>query len=153
MSIFGVFLIHVFPYSVRMRENMDQKNSEYRHFSRIYFSRLYLFSKILGKIKQRSSFSKVSGYETASYYFWYRFILRNSRKQFLGTFKVSERNNELNLMSQCRHCVPDKCHVIIKLWHNFAKRLWKCYHVTINSPNLTFFAKATFSQRRNTEQI
>ena len=25
---------HISPYSVRMRENTDQKNSEYRHFSR-----------------------------------------------------------------------------------------------------------------------
>ena len=43
MSVFGVFLVRVFPhldwilrfspYSVRMRENTDQKNSEYGHFS------------------------------------------------------------------------------------------------------------------------
>ena len=25
--------IHIFPYLVRMRENMDQKNSEYGHFT------------------------------------------------------------------------------------------------------------------------
>ena len=87
MSIFGVFLIHVFPYSVRMRENMDQKNSEYRHFSRIYFSRLYLFSKILGKIKQRSPSSKVSGYETASYYFWYHLSLETVESNFWELLK------------------------------------------------------------------
>ena len=47
MSVFGVFLVHIFPhsdwirgdqsispYSARMRENINQKNSEYRHFSR-----------------------------------------------------------------------------------------------------------------------
>ena len=27
-------ILCIFPYSVSMRENMDQKNSEYRHFSR-----------------------------------------------------------------------------------------------------------------------
>ena len=32
-SIFGPY----FPYSVRMRENSDQKNSEYGHFSRSGF--------------------------------------------------------------------------------------------------------------------
>ena len=38
VSVFGVFLVSIFPhsdwYSVRMRENTDQKNSEYIHFSR-----------------------------------------------------------------------------------------------------------------------
>ena len=37
MSVFGVFSVHIFPqldslYLVRMGENMDQKNSEYRQF-------------------------------------------------------------------------------------------------------------------------
>ena len=45
--VFGVFLVHIsrirpeygeiriiFPYSVQMRENTNQKNSEYGHFSR-----------------------------------------------------------------------------------------------------------------------
>ena len=37
VSVFGIFLIRIFsifPYFVRMRENKDQKNSEYGHFSR-----------------------------------------------------------------------------------------------------------------------
>ena len=47
MSLFGVILVYIFqiwteyeeilrisPYSVRMRENMDENNSEYGHFSR-----------------------------------------------------------------------------------------------------------------------
>ena len=43
VSIFGVFLVRIFPHldldwirrdiSIRMRENMDQKNFEYGHFS------------------------------------------------------------------------------------------------------------------------
>ena len=34
-SVFGVFLICIIsPFSFRIRENMDQKNSEYGHFSR-----------------------------------------------------------------------------------------------------------------------
>ena len=32
-SVSGVFLVRTFPYSVWMRENTDQKNSEYRRFS------------------------------------------------------------------------------------------------------------------------
>ena len=36
VSVFGVFL-RIFPYSVRMRENTDQKNSEYEHFLRSVF--------------------------------------------------------------------------------------------------------------------
>ena len=47
MYVFGIILVHIFgirteygevlrisPYSVRMRENTDQNNSEYRHSSR-----------------------------------------------------------------------------------------------------------------------
>ena len=32
--VFGVFLVRIFPYSEQMRKNTDQKNSEYRLFSR-----------------------------------------------------------------------------------------------------------------------
>ena len=32
MPVFGVFLVCIFPDSVRLRENMGQKNSEYIHF-------------------------------------------------------------------------------------------------------------------------
>ena len=42
VSVFEVFLVHIFPYSdwirrdlVRMREITDQKNSEYGHFLHI----------------------------------------------------------------------------------------------------------------------
>ena len=42
-----------------------------------------------------------------------------------------------------RPCIPDKCHVVIKLFHNFKARFWKCYHLTMNIPHLTFFAKVT----------
>ena len=34
VSAFGVILVHIFPYSVRMRENADQNNSKYEHFLR-----------------------------------------------------------------------------------------------------------------------
>ena len=52
VSVFRVILVHIFsriqteyeeirsisPYSVQMRENANQNNSEYRHFSRnVYF--------------------------------------------------------------------------------------------------------------------
>ena len=32
MSVFGVILVRIFLYSVRMRENADQNNPEYGHF-------------------------------------------------------------------------------------------------------------------------
>ena len=54
LSVFGVFLVRIFShldwrrkdmeYSVQMRENADQKNSEYRHFSRSEFAGAYLSS-------------------------------------------------------------------------------------------------------------
>ena len=34
VSVFGVFLVRIFPYSVQTRESKDQKNSEYRQFLR-----------------------------------------------------------------------------------------------------------------------
>ena len=55
MSVFGVILVRIFPhsdwiyreiriispYSVWMGENMDQNNSEYRHFSRDWHLHVY----------------------------------------------------------------------------------------------------------------
>ena len=38
VSVFGVFLVGIFPHSDWIWENMDQKNSEYGHFSRsVYY--------------------------------------------------------------------------------------------------------------------
>ena len=34
MSVFGVILVRILPYSVRMRENTDQNNFEYENFLR-----------------------------------------------------------------------------------------------------------------------
>ena len=34
VSVLGAILVRIFSYSVRMRENTDQNNSEYGHFSR-----------------------------------------------------------------------------------------------------------------------
>ena len=34
VSVFGVILVHIFRYSVQMRGNPEQKNSEYKHFLR-----------------------------------------------------------------------------------------------------------------------
>ena len=36
VSIFGVFLVRILPYSVRMRKNEDQKNSEYEQLHAVY---------------------------------------------------------------------------------------------------------------------
>ena len=72
---------------------------------------------------------QVSGYETASYHAW---NLYPFRKPCLKTSLNYERENGLDLIT------PDKCHVVIKRFDNSEARLWKCYHVTLNSP---FFAK------------
>ena len=45
MSVFGVILARIFPYSVRMWENVDQNNSEYRHFLRIVFQKITKIEK------------------------------------------------------------------------------------------------------------
>ena len=34
VSVLGVFIVSIFPHLVRMRENTDHENSEYRHFPR-----------------------------------------------------------------------------------------------------------------------
>ena len=49
VSVFGVFLVRIFPHSVRMQENTNQENSEYRHFSRCngftIFSSIFLLNR------------------------------------------------------------------------------------------------------------
>ena len=67
-------------------------------------------------------------------------------KRIFGKFRVWEGNNGLNLMSQYQPCLPDKCHAIIKLFHNFEVSLWKYYNVTMHSAHFTFFTK--MMQRR-----
>ena len=55
-------------------------------------------------------------------------------------------NNRLNLTSQYQPYIPDKCHTVItvfKLFHNQEARLWKCYHVTMNSSYFLLLAKLT----------
>ena len=47
------------------------------------------------------------------------------------------------LMSQYRSCIANKCDVVNKLFRSFEVKMWKCYHVTMNSPYFTFFAKLT----------
>ena len=44
VSIFGVILVRIFSYSVRMPQNTEQNNSEYKHFLR---SGNYFFGKNL----------------------------------------------------------------------------------------------------------
>ena len=60
MSIFGVFLVRMFPHldldwirrdiSIRMRGNMDQKNSEYRHFTRHKWSKKSPFNPFMRNV-------------------------------------------------------------------------------------------------------
>ena len=52
-------------------------------------------------------------------------------------------NCELNLTSQHWLYLQDKCHVVIKIFHNFEVKLSKRYHVTMNSLHYTFFVKLT----------
>ena len=44
-------------------------------------------------------------------------------------------------MSQHWLYIPDKCHVVIKLFDNFEVKLSKRYHVVMNSLHYTFFVK------------
>ena len=53
-SKYGVFLVHIFPYSVLIRENMDQKNSVFEHFTRSGF----LEEASLLKFSEKRSFNK-----------------------------------------------------------------------------------------------
>ena len=46
-------------------------------------------------------------------------------------------------MLQYRLCIPSKCNAVDKLFHSSKARLWKYYNVTMNRPNMTFFAKLT----------
>ena len=41
--VFAVILVRIFPYSVQMRKNVDQNNSEYGHFSRSVFFKSFSF--------------------------------------------------------------------------------------------------------------
>ena len=43
MSVFGVILVRIFPYSAWMRENTGRNNSEYGHFLRSVMSKYLLF--------------------------------------------------------------------------------------------------------------
>ena len=50
VHIFGIFPVHIFSHLDWIRENMDQKNSEYAHFSGSGYEKkgsysLYCFSK------------------------------------------------------------------------------------------------------------
>ena len=45
VSVFGVILVRIFPYSVRMRENVDQNNSEYGNLLRSTIYNIFLFLK------------------------------------------------------------------------------------------------------------
>ena len=47
MSVFGVFLVRISPYSVRMQKNTDQKNSECGHFLRSASLLIILFKKCI----------------------------------------------------------------------------------------------------------
>ena len=42
-----------------------------------------------------------------------------------------------------RPCIPNKYHFVIKYFYNFEARVWKSYHVTVNSPIRMFFTKLT----------
>ena len=75
VSVFGVILVHIFPhshwmrYSVRMRQNADQNNSENRHFLRSGYNLLWRGSthkntqpyilQPLGHVRSRSNLRKL----------------------------------------------------------------------------------------------
>ena len=69
VCVFRVFLVHIFPYSVRLRTNTDRKNSEYGHFSRSATVQRCseIFGKLFGKHLWRS-LSLALVYAFASYF-------------------------------------------------------------------------------------
>ena len=68
-------------------------------------------------------------------------ISKPFENNFLRPFRVWEENSGVHLMSQYQPCIRDELNFVIKLFHDFEGMLWKCYHVTINSPYFTFFAR------------
>ena len=49
----------------------------------------------------------------------------------------------MGLILQYWSCIPDKCHVLNKPFHNFEASLWRCYHMTMNNSHFTFLTKLT----------
>ena len=124
MFVFGDFLVRIFPhsnwiqkiqniypYSVRMRENADQKNSEYGHFSRSdtewnwWISCTFSLGKIpkfrliscCGNFVEAPSFRRVSGQSrnfgissSSSFnnLFWNQFIFENIHRKKINNFSL-----------------------------------------------------------------
>lgn len=61
VSVIEIFLIRIFPYSVKLRENKNQKNSQYRHFHAVMIFRdrqtddILIFLLILSQVRFKNS--------------------------------------------------------------------------------------------------
>ena len=107
MSVFGVFLVRIFPhsdspYSVQMRENTDQKISEYEHISHsdncsglIFKICLYkdYYPKILLPVNSSDETCRINTFSETQLFKPCFFPL--SKKRFLSDFwsKVPPSNN------------------------------------------------------------
>ena len=92
-------------------------------------------------ITRCSSFRNVSGCQTTTYHlssFW------TFWKQIFLTFRAWEGNNDLNLILQRWPYTSDKYDVVIDCLYSSVEALWKCYHTSVHSPHLTFFAKLKY---------
>ena len=84
VSVLSAFLVRIFPlteryfvspYSVRMRENTDQKNSEYRHFSSSDWHQLKRFLLLLTPERGNYSFDTGFFLKWGNTIVWYEVII------------------------------------------------------------------------------
>ena len=98
MSVFEIFLVHVFSYSVGMRENTDQKNSKYGHFSRSkrrkknlinLFKVIKIFSNVIQIILMFCLGISGQTVNNQVHFLYYKLSLL--WKQILGVFRMSRK--------------------------------------------------------------
>ena len=111
VSEFGVFLVRIFSVSFRIQSKCGKVWNR--------------------KNRNTDAFHAVLDYKTAIIVLD---ITKPFQTIFWQLFRVWERYNGLNFMSQYQLSIPNKFHVDNKLFHNLMVRLWKCYQVTINNP-------------------
>ena len=97
VSVFGVFLVSISRYSVQMRENTDQKNSEYEHFSRSarYFWKHYLSKVSLVGLQWLLLATGMWPYrilileQSIAFLFWMKWMENKFKKHLKKNFKVT----------------------------------------------------------------
>ena len=102
MSVFGVILVRIFPHSDWIRENADQNNSKYGHFSRSVY---WLSSSSLKMMTTMNCFCRIIERRVALTLFPAVTIVRFSRSQNSDTTAAgSESAQNLNSGFVVRRC-------------------------------------------------